>query len=103
MSKLSRLRLISRGRSKYRIGDWWYKSSNNTLQYATVEYWYEIDLDQKVPCDYWIKHLIQKTERVMPMSCLYDLIELYKQLNYPVDDEKIQKIVDFYSARIKRE
>lgn len=77
-----------------KIGNWTYKKSNNTLNYKSKEYSYEIDLDRNGSPEFWIKHLLIKNQKIMPSSELKNLINCYEKLNFSLDKEKLEEMID---------
>lgn len=80
----------------FKIGNWKYLKSNNTLNFKSKEYSYEIDLDRNITPEDWLKHLLGKNNKVMPDTDLRELMYCYEQLGYQVDKEKVQKLFDFW-------
>lgn len=81
----------------FKIGNWKYLKSNNTLNYKSDQYSYEIDLDRSGSPESWLKHLLGKNDEVMPNSALLDMLECYKKLGYQVDKNEVEKLFDFWA------
>lgn len=80
---------------------WKYKKSNNTLNFKSDEYTYEIDLDREL-ADEWLKHLAEsKCNRIIPIKSLYELANLYETLGHKVDMNALEKWIEIYRANDK--
>lgn len=79
----------------FKIGNWKYLKTNNTLNYKSDQYSYEIDLDRSGSPESWIKHLVStKNEKVMPSTELKNLISCYEKLGLSLEREKLEQLID---------
>lgn len=83
----------------FRIGNWKYLKSNNTLNYKSDEYSYQIDLDRNGSPESWLKHLLGKNDRVMPDSALRNMLDCYQKLGHQIDKSEAERLFDFWSGQ----
>ena len=96
----------------FKIGDWKYLKSNNTLNFYSKDengkrkYSYEIDLDRNITpnerysslSEHWLMHLSEKSSDNLSDDDIRDLAKCFIKLGYVVDLQK----TEYYITRFNR-